>query len=411
MLALVGVFIYVGVSSYNGVPFEHYRTLTVKVPDIGNLIQHDPVRIAGVRVGQVTAEQATATGTAAVTLQIDPGTRIPVGTRVMVRTNGLLGARYVQLIPSRSRQMLADGATLVGGPGSLTDGVPEALDTFDAATRRSLGQMLRGLGLGVLGRGTQLNDALADAPTAASNFTLVAGAILARPGAASRLLPALDSTMAPLAAVRAQISAMLTPASQALGPLVSERSQLRQSLTDAPPALQSTATGLQTGETLLASADALAVAAHRTLPVLPHGLTEATALLRSSPTPLARARTLLDTAVTAIPAALKFTGALAPVLPPLRDALTRLAPMLVTTGQHGCDLENLGVTLRSMTGFGGTGTGPLGPPMEFRAQIAGGPEALDQFGTSTDLRHEAYAPPCTHDDRPASVASVRKGQP
>jgi phospholipid/cholesterol/gamma-HCH transport system substrate-binding protein len=411
VLAVLGALIYVGVSSYNGVPLEHYQSLTVEVPDIGNLIEHDPVRIAGVRVGQVSSESVTPDGKARVGLQIDPGTRIPVGTQVMVRTNGLLGARYIQLIPSTSRKLLPSGSTVTGGAGALTDGVPEALQTFDAGTRTALGEMINGLGLGLLGQGEGLNAAIHDAAPAATQFTALAQSILARPGAAARLIPALDSTMAPLDASRDQLTELLAPASRALTPLVTQRGQLRQALVDAPPALSSAESGLRTSETLLASADALAVAAKRTLPVLPHGLNEATTLLRTSPTPLRRAKALLGEATSAVPATLKITAALSPVLPPLRQALDNLAPMLVYTGQRGCDIENFGVTLRSMTGYGGVGSGPIGPPMEFRAQIATGPEALSELSSVSPIHHDAYAAPCKYVDRPASESATAGSQP
>lgn len=404
VFAMVGAFVYVGVSSYNGVPFTHYQSLTVETPGIGNVIEHDPVRIAGVRVGQVIGESVTRSGKARIHLQIDPGTRIPAGTQVMIRTNGLLGARYVQLIPGAGRKLLPSGALLVGHPGSLTYGVPETLDTLDAKTRRALGEMVDGLGTGLLGRGEQLNAAIQDAAPAAANFTQLVQSILARPGSASRLIPALDSMMAPLDDSRVQIAALDAPASRALTPLVSQRGRLRQTLADAPATLASADTGLRTGETLLASANALAVAAKQTLPVLPHGLREATALLRTSPIPLRRAKALLDEVQPAIPATLKITSALSPVLPPLREALHNVAPMLVYAGQRGCDIENLGVTLRSMTGYGGVGSGPLGPPMEFRAQIVAGPEALAPLHAVSPMKHDAYAAPCKYIDGPSSAA-------
>jgi virulence factor Mce-like protein len=400
VLAVIGFFVYVGVSSYNGVPFRHYRSLTVEVSDTGNLIEHDPVRIAGVQVGQVTGESATRGGRARVSLQIDPGTRIPQGTQVMIRTNGLLGARYVQLIPSTSRRLLPSGALIVGTAGTLTDGVPEALDALDAKTRSALGSMLNGLGAGVLGQGESLHAAIGDAAPAAESFTELAQSILAPPGAAARLLPALDSTMAPLDAARGPIAVLLAPASRALAPLVSERPQVRASITAAPSALSTAAGGLNTGDALLASATALADAARETLPLLPAGLRQATTLLRTSPVPLQRGDALLRELRPTIPATLEVTRALDPVLAPLRQGLVNLQPMLVYTGQRGCDIENFGVTLRSMTGYGGVGSGPIGSPMEFRAQMVAGPDVLQGFGSPP---HGAYGAPCATVDNPASL--------
>jgi phospholipid/cholesterol/gamma-HCH transport system substrate-binding protein len=401
--ALLAAFVYLGVSSYNGVPFEHYRSLTAIVPDVGNLIQHDPVRIAGVRVGQVRGETVTPSGQAKVALQIDPGTAIPAGTQVMVRADGLLGARYIQLIPGAGRRQLPSGATLYGAPNALTFGVPETLATFDAPTRQSLGEMIDGLGVGLLGHGGQLNTGIHEVAPASVSFTELMQSILARPGAAARLIPSLESTIVPLNASRAQITAMLGPASQALTPFVTQRSALRQALTDAPSALSSAQAGLGSGEELLASASALASAAQRTLPIVPRGLKQATVLLRTAPTPLDRADALLQQVQPAVPAALKITSGLEPSLRPLTQGLQSLDPMLQYIGPRACDIENFGVTMRSMTGFGGVGNGPIGPPMEFRAQVLPGPEALAPIGALNPLRHDAYAAPCKYVDRPASV--------
>jgi virulence factor Mce-like protein len=403
MVSLLGGFIYVGVSSYNGVPFEHYSSLTVEVPEVANLIVHDPVRIAGVRVGQVTGESVTATGNAKITAQIDPGTQIPADTQVAIRANGLLGARYIQLIPGSSRRLLRSGATLTGDPSSFSFGVPDALNTFDAPTRTKLGAMVTGLGTGLLGHGEQLNRGIHEVAPAATSFTALIQSILARPGSAARLIPSLDSLMRPLDGSREQLAGLLGPATTALTPFATQRAALRNALSDAPAALASTESGLGTGRTLLAGATALARAAQRTLPVVPRGLREATLLLRTAPTPLQRAKALLDEVGPAVPATLDITGALNPVLAPLREALQNLAPVLIYTGQRGCDIENFGVTMRSMTGFGGVGNGPVGPPMEFRAQVLPGPEGLAPTGSLNPLRHDAYGAPCKYVDRPASL--------
>jgi ABC-type transporter Mla subunit MlaD len=403
VIAVIGGFTYFAASTYNGVPFVSYRSLTLEVPGVGNLIKHDPVRIGGVRVGQVIGETVTPTGMPLVQLQIDPGTGIPVGTQVMIRANGLLGARYVQLIPGASRKLLPNGATLIGGPATLSFGVPEALGTFDSSTRTALGELINGLGTGLLGHGEQLNNALHGLAPATPQFAQLAQSILARPGAAARLIPSVDSMMLPLDLSHNQLAAMLAPATRALNPFVTQRLQLRAALVAAPPALASTDTGLGTGETLLASAAAFARAAQRTLPAVPAGLRATAALMRSTPVYLGYAKSLLQEVRPAVPAALTITGRLMPSLQPLRQALANLAPMLVYTGQRGCDIQNFGVTMRSMTGYGGTGSGPIGAPMEFRARVLPAADALAPIAALNPPKRDAYAAPCRYLDRPASA--------
>src|SRR5262245_63150468 len=87
---------------YNGVPGKDYATYYVSTPTVGNLLLHDPVRISGTRVGQVLAIDIGDDGQPKLELQLDPGTQIPDDTRVGLRDNGLLGARYVSLEPGTS---------------------------------------------------------------------------------------------------------------------------------------------------------------------------------------------------------------------------------------------------------------------------------------------------------------------
>lgn len=399
-LAAVGAVLYVGLTSYSGVPGRSYMTLYADVPAVGNLIGHDPVRIAGVRVGQVQHLGIGPTGRARVQLQLDSGVDIPADTDIKIRANGLLGARYVQLIPGLSRTLLRSGASLPGAADALTYGVPDALDALDAPTRAGLGGTVDGLGAGVLGHGESLNGAIDHVGAAAPRFTALMRALVARPGATARLAPALDRLMGTLDANRDGLTALLGPADRALRPLVQERAALRAALGQAPPALASATYGLGHGRRLLGAVDALARSADETLPTLPRGLRRATRLLRSSPPSLARGDALLQAAGPAIPAALKVTAALRPTLAPLDHLFADLEPVVKYVGPRACDIENFGVVMRSMTGFGGVGTGPLGPSMEFRAQVVPAPEALGPLSGVAAATKDAYSAPCKYLSKP-----------
>lgn len=394
--AVVGVLIWLAVSAYNGIPFTNYSTLYVSIPAAGNLLPHDPVRIAGVRVGQVLSKSLGSNGRVRLSLQLEPGVTVPADTAVAVRAQGLLGARYVDLVLGHSAHALPSGSTLTASTSALTFGVPEALDTFDAQTRGALGAMVRGLGAGFLGRGRGLNDALRlDAPQMVP-FQQLAATILARPGAAQRLLPSLDRMTTALAGSGAQIAGTFTPGAAALAPFVTERGALRATLDQAPAALESATTGLTQGTRLLGATEALATALHGTLPDAPAGLRRLTSLLKTSPQPLDRAAALLGTAQQAVPAALQITGSLQPVLAPLSQGLARLTPMLDQIAPYGCNVENLGAVFRSMTGLGGTGTGPHGPAMAFRLTPVppGGQGFFGSTDTSGLTQRDGYPAPC-----------------
>jgi len=402
VFVLLGVLFWVAITAYNGVPLKSYETMYVSVPETGNLLQHDQVRIAGVRVGQVRGTSITADGRARVKLQLDAGTKLPADTTVRVRANGLLGARYIQLVPGRSATRLASGSTIRGNASSLTYGLPEALDTFDRQTRGGLGTAVRELGKGVLGQGQPLNTTLHLSGRQIVPFEQFAETVLARPGATGRLLPSLDRLMTPLDAARVDIGNLFAPASAALQPFVDQRSATQATLDAAPGALAAANAGLGTGQRLLAAVDTLAVQANRTLPPAPAGLRATTALLRDSHTSLQRATTLLHAAQPAIPAALKITAAVSPTLTPLQKGLTNGTPIVQQLGPYGCNLENFGAVLRSLTGFGGLGSGPGGPAIAFRliALPSLPTETLGIKDFTGLVKHNGYYAPCAYDATP-----------
>jgi ABC-type transporter Mla subunit MlaD len=396
VLGLLTIYVAFSVTAYNGLPWKGYGTVYASVPEKGNLIKHDQVRIAGVRAGQVLSIAVTPDGRAQLKLQLEPGTKLPVDTQVFVRANGLLGARYVQLIPGHSAQLLPDGATIRGSADALTYGVPDAISVLDSRTRGALGTTVQGLGAGVLGNGVGLNRTIRDSSAEIEPFKALVQSILAPPGAAARLIPGLDSLAVPLNASRVQIGDMLAPATRALQPLVDQRTAVRATLDQAPPTLDAVRSGLGTGLSLLTAADDLATQAQLTLPGAPAGLRAATALLKDT-APLGRATTLLQKLRPTVPAVLRLTGALSPLLTPLGNGLRNAIPTINYIGGRACNVENFGAVVRSMTGWGGTtGDGPNGAATQFRLQVLVAP-LTSELGLAQppgSAQRTTYDPPC-----------------
>jgi ABC-type transporter Mla subunit MlaD len=224
------------------------------------------------------------------------------------------------------------------------------------------------------------------------------------------LIPDLDTLSRPLDAARTVIGKLLAPTAKALQPFASQRSALQNALTQAPSALQSATAGLGNGERLLSAADNLAVQAQQVLPLAPDGFRQATALLADSHPALREARVLLVNLQPTIPAVLRVTNGLSPVLNPFSNALSMGIPIVNQVDPYGCNIENTAAVLRSMTGSGGTGTGPDGPAMAFRLEIIAAPPT-EIFGTKdyTGLvQRVGYAPPCTNlaDTYPTSTAPL-----
>ena len=88
-------------------------SLTARFDRIDGLAQGADVRIAGVKVGQVVAQRIDpATFLAVLTLRVDPGLRLPADTSAEIQSEGLLGGKYVALVPGGAERILADGGEI-----------------------------------------------------------------------------------------------------------------------------------------------------------------------------------------------------------------------------------------------------------------------------------------------------------
>lgn len=387
----------------SGIPGVDYFKLSASVEDSANLRARSEVRIAGTRVGQVLGKRPLRNGRALVELQLDPSAgAIPEDTQVFIRARGLLGQRFLELVPGKSDTALKEGATVQGSEDSLLEGIPEVLNTFDAPTRKGLGQMIDGLGEGVLGRSRDLNVALGQAPGVLTDVEEVAQAAVRRTGAAARLLPALDSGMGALDDSRADITGLIDPATVTLDAISDRGSNLQATLEEAPPTLRVAEPVLAESRRLLASARELATAASGTLPPAPAALRATNDLLRDAREPLRLATPLLAQARAAVPPALGLLDRLDPRLPQLRAGIDDLRPTVQEVGAHGCDIDEFADNWRSVLGFGGQsgGTKRIGPLGEFRLTAVVSGESITgaaaQPGSDATVDRNPYPEPCAY---------------
>ncbi len=95
--------------------------LTARFDRIDGLSNGADVRIAGVRVGSVTDTRIDPeTFGAELTMRVDNGLRLPDDTSAEVTSEGLLGGRYVSLVPGGSDKVLADGGRITQTQGSVS---------------------------------------------------------------------------------------------------------------------------------------------------------------------------------------------------------------------------------------------------------------------------------------------------
>lgn len=95
--------------------------LTARFDKIDGLNNGADVRIAGVKVGSVTAQRINPeTFAAEVTLNVDSTLRLPSDTSAEITSEGLLGGKYVSLVPGGSDRFLQSGGRITETQGSVS---------------------------------------------------------------------------------------------------------------------------------------------------------------------------------------------------------------------------------------------------------------------------------------------------
>ena len=90
----------------------------------GGLSVGDDVRISGIKVGQITAQELDSiTYVAKVSMAIDPTIKIPSDSSARITAASLLGGNYLELMPGAATDTLGVGAVIYDtrDPISLSD--------------------------------------------------------------------------------------------------------------------------------------------------------------------------------------------------------------------------------------------------------------------------------------------------
>ena len=90
----------------------------------GGLSVGDDVRISGIKVGQITAQQLDSiTYVAKVSMAIDPTIKVPSDSSARITAASLLGGNYLELMPGAATDTLEAGAVIYDtrDPISLSD--------------------------------------------------------------------------------------------------------------------------------------------------------------------------------------------------------------------------------------------------------------------------------------------------
>ena len=96
-------------------------TLTARFSDVAGLKRRAKVSLAGVTIGRVIDIQVDAAyGEAVVYMELDVDAgELSTDTGAQVLTEGILGARYIGLLPGAEDDVLVDGGEIVDTQGAL----------------------------------------------------------------------------------------------------------------------------------------------------------------------------------------------------------------------------------------------------------------------------------------------------
>lgn len=126
----VGAFVLLGLLAFFAALFTmtdvgtfrgRYYAQTV-VESAGGMRRGDPVQMRGVNVGRVTGFEMVPGGVA-VDLELYDRYEIPVDSRALVHSTGLLGGMTVSILPGDSEERVPDGGRI---PGEVEAGITEA---------------------------------------------------------------------------------------------------------------------------------------------------------------------------------------------------------------------------------------------------------------------------------------------
>ena len=155
-------------------PGHNPYTARVVLSEPMNLVQNSDVRIAGVKIGEVDSIQ-NHDGLAEVTFELDSHAPLYNDATVAVGTKTLVGESYLEITRGTPRTgTLRSGGLLPLRSAQESVPLDKIFDALDPAARAEVRQDLRGLGQGLNGRGTALNQMLgALYPTAQNGMTLM----------------------------------------------------------------------------------------------------------------------------------------------------------------------------------------------------------------------------------------------
>jgi virulence factor Mce-like protein len=240
LIAIIAVFL--AYNANTGLPFVPTRQLKVDIGNGAQLVAGNDVDEGGLRVGLISemkpVELPGGQIGAQLTLQLSKSNgKIPVDSKATIRPRSVLGLKYLNIVPGRSRKTFPDGGTMQLSQTNVPVQFEDLNTMFDAKTRPAVQRNLAGYGDAFTARGSALNDTIASLPSLFQHLQPVAQYLSDPNTQLTRFLVALNGfmgTVSPVAHVNAELFKDQATTFEAIS---RNASDLANTIRESPPTL------------------------------------------------------------------------------------------------------------------------------------------------------------------------------
>ena len=227
---------------------DHYYVRAV-FDNVSTLVSGEDVKIAGAPVGVVTEMDVTEDDKAAVTLRIDDAGFTPFkqDAKCTVRLQGLIGERFVECEPGSTSSQALEAIDEGDGEGEHflpVDNTSSPVDldlindTLRLPYRERFAILLNELGVGLAGRGEELNEVIHRANPALRETDEVLSILAGQNRVLSRLARNSDRALGPLARERERFADFIVQADDTAEAAAERRADIRRGINRLPAFLR-----------------------------------------------------------------------------------------------------------------------------------------------------------------------------
>ncbi len=385
---VIAVAVFLSYNANSGLPFVPSYEVKAVVPDAAELVPGNDVNVGGARVGQVTKVEAglqRGEPVAVLSMKLEkPLDPLPRDTKVLIRQRSNVGLKYVELRPGRERIGLPAGGTLPLRNATAPVDLDDVVSTFDPPTRRGLADTISELGVGLAGRGGDLNRAIENLPALFRDLTTVSRTLASSQTDLHGFITGVNSAVAAIAPVAEPLRQLFDGGATTFAALERESAALGAAIEKSPSTEREATAGFIALQPLLREATAFARDANPALRILPRASRRLASALRTSGPALGRARAL----ASPLDDVLARTRSLAR-MPALSGALRRLTyvvdeavPLLTYINPFQTKCNSLGLWFRNVPSLGSEGDAmgtwfrftPVSQPLELLPKATRSPD-------------------------------------